>query len=86
MHAQKDFEYQIELEEEHLTNYLDKQLTNDDEEEDKKIKELDNLILESRNSLIRYKRSRRFHYNAHNCYWYWLQMESNKNQERLNSV
>ena len=83
MHAQKDFEYQIELEQENLNNYIDKQLS-EEEEENKNTKHLDALIIESRNALIRYKRSRRFHYNAHNCYWYWLQMESDKNQKKIN--
>ena len=43
---------------------------------------VDDLITDALANQIRYVKSKRYHHNAHSCYWYWIQEESNFNQKK----
>ena len=42
---------------------------------------VDDLIYDTLANQTRYIKSKRYHHNAHSCYWYWLQKESDNNQK-----
>ena len=43
---------------------------------------VDDLIADALANQIRYIKSKRYHHNAHSCYWYWMHKESDLNQKK----
>ena len=43
---------------------------------------VDDLIADTLANQIRYVKSKRYHHNAHSCYWYWIHEQSNANQKK----
>jgi len=69
-----DFDLQLKSMELELEEYINA-----------KDRPVEDLIEETRANQIRYIKSKRYHHNAHSCYWYWLQMKSESNQKKNKS-
>ena len=77
-HSGKDFSLQAEIAQDELKLYLEREVFKDSKEAEKN----EELILEARENIIKYKKSKRFHLNAANAYWFWMQCQSDLNSEK----
>ena len=77
-HSGKDFSLQAEIAQDELKLYLEREVFKDSKEAEKN----EELISEARENIIKYKKSKRFHLNAANAYWFWMQCQSDLNSEK----